>query len=118
LNVLAILPLAELLSETTEDLAADAGQVFSALLNATFGNAAEMIVSNVLALNLLNSSLYSIQLNTIALLNGEIGIVQSSMLGSILSNILLVGHPRALGFTMQLTLKVSWMLSLRRRIQT
>ncbi|EHL00634.1 putative Vacuolar calcium ion transporter [Glarea lozoyensis 74030] len=42
------------------------------LLNATFGNAVELIVSIV------------------ALKNGEIRIVQSSMLGSILSNILLV----------------------------
>jgi Ca2+:H+ antiporter len=36
LNVLAILPLAELLSETTENLATQAGQAFGALLNATF----------------------------------------------------------------------------------
>lgn len=48
LNVLAVLPLAELLSETTEDLAAEAGLVFGALLNATFGNAVEMIVCNIL----------------------------------------------------------------------
>ena len=53
LNVLAVLPLAELLSETTEDLAAEADQVFGALLNATFGNTIEMIVCNILPLNLL-----------------------------------------------------------------
>jgi Ca2+:H+ antiporter len=53
LYVLAVLPLAELLSETTEDLAAEAGQVFGALLNATFGNAVEIIECNILALNLL-----------------------------------------------------------------
>ena len=45
LNMLAILPLAMLLSNATEELAAEAGQVVGALLNATFGNAVEMIVS-------------------------------------------------------------------------
>ena len=92
LNVLAVLPLAELLSETTEDLAAESGQVFGALLNATFGNAVEMITSNVVALNALNNSHN-------CLLNGGIGIVQLSMLGSILSNVLLVSHPRASSLT-------------------
>jgi calcium/proton exchanger cax len=51
LNVLAVLSLAELLSEITEDAAAEVGKVFGALLNATFGNTVEMIVSNVLAMN-------------------------------------------------------------------
>jgi Ca2+/H+ antiporter len=49
-----------------------------------------MIVSNVLTPNILKGSHNSVQLNTIALLNGEIGMVQSSMLGPILSNVLLV----------------------------
>jgi Ca2+:H+ antiporter len=44
LNMLAILPLAMLLSSATEELAAEAGRVVGALLNATFGNAFEMIV--------------------------------------------------------------------------
>ncbi|OCL01407.1 calcium/proton exchanger [Glonium stellatum] len=71
LNLLAIVPLATLLSFATEELSASAGQTVGALLNATFGNAVELIVS------------------TIALTKGEIRIVQASMLGSILSNILL-----------------------------
>ncbi|KAI9678860.1 MAG: hypothetical protein M1817_005920 [Caeruleum heppii] len=72
LNFLAIIPLAALLSFATEELSAKLGQTIGGLMNATFGNAVELIVSIV------------------ALKNGEIRIVQSSMLGSILSNILLV----------------------------
>jgi Ca2+:H+ antiporter len=72
LNFIAIIPLAALLSFATEELSAKLGQTIGGLMNATFGNAVELIVSIV------------------ALVNGEIRIVQSSMLGSILSNILLV----------------------------
>ena len=43
-SMLGILPLAMLLSNATEELAAVAGEVLGALLNATFGNAVEMIV--------------------------------------------------------------------------
>lgn len=78
LNFLAIVPLAGLLSFATEELAAKLGQTLGGLLNATFGNAVELIVS------------------VVALLDGQIRIVQSSMLGSILSNILLVGRPSPL----------------------
>ncbi|KAF2651298.1 vacuolar calcium ion transporter /H(+) exchanger [Lophiostoma macrostomum CBS 122681] len=72
LNFVAIVPLASLLSFATEELSAKLGQTLGGLMNATFGNAVELIVSIV------------------ALRTGEIRIVQSSMLGSILSNILLV----------------------------
>ncbi|KAI9890344.1 MAG: hypothetical protein M1814_004254 [Vezdaea aestivalis] len=72
LNFCAIIPLAALLSFATEELSAKLGQTIGGLMNATFGNAVELIVSIV------------------ALKAGEIRIVQSSMLGSILSNILLV----------------------------
>lgn len=72
LNFLAIVPLASLLSFATEELAVSVGQTVGGLLNATFGNAVELIVS------------------ILALLKGELRIVQASMLGSILSNILLV----------------------------
>ena len=72
LNFLAIIPLAALLAFTTEELSAKLGQTIGGLMNATFGNAVELIVS------------------IIALREGQIRIVQSSMLGSILSNILLV----------------------------
>ncbi|KKZ63587.1 calcium/proton exchanger [[Emmonsia] crescens] len=72
LNFLAIIPLASLLSFATEELAATMGETLGGLLNATFGNAVELIVSIV------------------ALRDNEIRVVQASMLGSILSNILLV----------------------------
>lgn len=44
LNLLAMVPLAAILSIVTEELAANAGQTVGALLNATFGNAPELIV--------------------------------------------------------------------------
>lgn len=71
-NFLAIIPLAAILSYATEELSAKVGQTVGGLLNATFGNAVELIVA------------------VIALYRGEIRIVQTSMLGSILSNTLLV----------------------------
>ncbi|KAF2215339.1 hypothetical protein CERZMDRAFT_65652 [Cercospora zeae-maydis SCOH1-5] len=72
INFFAIVPLAGLLSFATEELSCKLGQTLGGLMNATFGNAVELIVSIV------------------ALRQGEIRIVQASMLGSILSNILLV----------------------------
>ncbi|EKV11329.1 Calcium ion transporter Vcx1, putative [Penicillium digitatum PHI26] len=72
LNFFAIVPLASLLSFATEELAATLGQALGGLMNATFGNAVELIVS------------------IIALKQNQIRVVQASMLGSILSNILLV----------------------------
>ncbi|KAF2753954.1 Calcium/proton exchanger [Pseudovirgaria hyperparasitica] len=72
LNFLAIIPLASLLAFATEEISVHVGQTLGGLLNATFGNAVELIVSIV------------------ALRKNEVRIVQSSMLGSILSNILLV----------------------------
>ncbi|EFY91205.1 Vacuolar membrane antiporter with Ca2+/H+ and K+/H+ exchange activity, variant 2 [Metarhizium acridum] len=72
INFFAIIPLAAVLSFATEMLASKLGQAMGGLLNATFGNAVELIVSIV------------------ALKDGQIVVVQSSMLGSILSNLLLV----------------------------
>ncbi|UNI16732.1 Calcium/proton exchanger CAX-like [Purpureocillium takamizusanense] len=72
LNFFAIIPLAAVLSFATEQIAMKLGESMGGLLNATFGNAVELIVSIV------------------ALKDGQIEVVQSSMLGSILSNLLLV----------------------------
>ena len=47
LNFLAIIPLAGLLSFATEELSRKVGQTLGGLLNATFGNAVELIVSLV-----------------------------------------------------------------------
>ncbi|KAK4185544.1 putative vacuolar calcium ion transporter [Podospora australis] len=72
LNFFAIIPLAAILSFATEEIASRLGETLGGLVNATFGNAVELIVSIV------------------ALRAGEIEVVQASMLGSILSNLLLV----------------------------
>lgn len=71
-NFFAIIPLASILAYATEELAEHVGQTVGGLLNATFGNAVEVIVS------------------IIALRQNQITVVQASMLGSILSNLLLV----------------------------
>ncbi|XP_052174661.1 vacuolar cation/proton exchanger 2-like isoform X6 [Diospyros lotus] len=71
-SLLGITPLAERLGYATEQLAFYIGPTVGGLLNATFGNATEMIIS-----------IY-------ALKNGMIRVVQQSLLGSILSNMLLV----------------------------
>ena len=44
LNFIAIMPLASLLSFATEELSATLGETLGGLLNATFGNAVELIV--------------------------------------------------------------------------
>jgi Ca2+:H+ antiporter len=72
LNFLAIIPLAKLLGDATEELALHTSQSVGGLLNATFGNAVEIIIS------------------IFALKAGLIRVVQSSLIGSILSNLLLV----------------------------
>ncbi|XWS27675.1 hypothetical protein CRYUN_Cryun25bG0001800 [Craigia yunnanensis] len=72
LSLLGIAPLAERLGYATEQLAFFTGPTVGGLLNATFGNATELIIS-----------IY-------ALKSGMIRVVQLSLLGSILSNMLLV----------------------------
>ncbi|KAL2112609.1 hypothetical protein VUR80DRAFT_7034 [Thermomyces stellatus] len=72
LNFFAIIPLAAVLSFATEEIAMRLGDTLGGLLNATFGNAVELIVS------------------VVALYDSQIEVVQASMLGSILSNLLLV----------------------------
>ncbi|CAA3031794.1 vacuolar cation proton exchanger 3-like [Olea europaea subsp. europaea] len=71
-SLVGITPLAERLGYVTEQLAFYTGPTVGGLLNATFGNATEMIIS-----------IY-------ALKNGMMRVVQQSLLGSILSNMLLV----------------------------
>ncbi|KAL4158453.1 hypothetical protein PRNP1_004229 [Phytophthora ramorum] len=71
-NFLVMIPLANLLGEATESLAFHTGETIGGLVNATFGNAVEVIVA------------------IFALKAGEINVVQSSLIGSVLSNLLLV----------------------------
>ncbi|KAK4231218.1 putative vacuolar calcium ion transporter [Podospora fimiseda] len=71
MNAIAIIPLAGLLSFATEIVAHKFGDAMGALFNVTFGNAVELIIF-------------------IALVKKEIRIVQASLLGSILANLLLI----------------------------
>jgi Ca2+:H+ antiporter len=69
---LAILPLARWMGDATEQLATYLGEGIGGLLNATFGNAAELII----ALAALRAGLYDV--------------VKASIVGSIIGNVLLV----------------------------
>lgn len=69
---LAIVPLAGWLGKATEHLAEKTTEGIGGLLNATFGNAAEMIIAIV------------------ALRNGMYEVVKASLTGSIIGNVLLV----------------------------
>lgn len=71
-NFLALLPLALILGQLTEDLIWRFGETTGGLLNATFGNVVEMI------------------LGFAALSQGLMDVVAASLIGSILSNLLLV----------------------------
>ena len=71
-NFFALMPLASLLSFATEQLSKRAGQVIGGFLNVTFGNATELIVGIV------------------ALKDGQIKLIQTTMIGSILSSLLFV----------------------------
>ncbi len=72
LNFIAMVPLASLLGAFTEEVAAHTNETIGGLINATFGNAVEVVVA--------------VQ----ALLADEVRVVQASMIGSIFSNLLLV----------------------------
>jgi Ca2+:H+ antiporter len=77
-SLLAIMPLAGYIGSATEQLAARLGGGIGGLLNATFGNAAELIIG------------------TLALQKGMPGLVKASITGSIIGNVLLVFGAAAL----------------------
>ena len=72
LSALALVPLAAVLGSATERVAEFTGQKIGGLLNATLGNAAELIITIV------------------ALREGLINVVKASIAGSIIGNILVV----------------------------
>jgi Ca2+:H+ antiporter len=76
---LAVLPLAAWMGTATEEIAVVVGPSLGGLLNATFGNATELIIAIV------------------ALKSGFVNVVKASLTGSIIGNLLLV-----LGFSMLL----------------
>lgn len=69
---LALIPLAALIGQTTEDLAIHTGPVLGGLLSATFGNATELVIA------------------IFALAHGLDEVVKASITGSIIGNALLV----------------------------
>src|SRR5512136_16520 len=71
-SALAIIPLAGLIGEATEALSLYTGPRIGGLLNATLGNAAELIITIV------------------AIREGLLDLVKASIIGSILGNVLLV----------------------------
>jgi Ca2+:H+ antiporter len=71
-SCIALVPLAGLLGEATEELAIHTGPKVGGLLNATLGNAAELIIT-IVALNA-----------------GKLDLVKASITGSILGNLLLI----------------------------
>ncbi|XP_055389059.1 uncharacterized protein LOC129618299 [Condylostylus longicornis] len=72
LNFIAIIPQAWLIGKATEDLASHLGQVLGGILNAWFGNIVEMLLCIA------------------AIRAGELLVVKATLVGSILSNLLLV----------------------------
>src|SRR4029077_13821904 len=71
-SAIAIIPVAGWIGRATEELAARMGEGVGGWLNATFGNAAELIIAGI------------------ALSKGLTNVVKASITGSIIGNILLV----------------------------
>ena len=67
-----LVPLAHFLGEATEVISEKTGDHFSGIINATFGNAAELVIA------------------IIAIRSGLIDIVKYSLIGSVIGNILLI----------------------------
>jgi Ca2+:H+ antiporter len=85
---LGVIPLAGYMGEATEHLASRTGPAIGGLLNATFGNAAELIIA------------------VVALRAGFVQLVKASITGSILGNLLLImGLCFVAGGTKQATLR-------------
>lgn len=76
-----LVPLAHFLGETTEVISEKTGEHLSSIINATFGDAAELVIA------------------ILAIKSGLIDIVKYSLIGSIIGNILLI---------LGLSLFVSW----------
>lgn len=80
-SMIAIMPLAFLMGKATEEIALRTGEAVGGLLNATFGNAVEMIIAGL--------ALYAASKND-EIKDTMITVTQASLIGSILGNLLLV----------------------------
>ena len=83
-SMIAIMPLAFLMGHATEEIALRAGENLGGLLNATFGNAVEIIIASLAIWTAAQAA--SGSETEILMLN----LVQASLIGSILGNLLLV----------------------------
>ena len=82
-SLIAIMPLAFLMGRATEEIALRTTESLGGLLNATFGNAAELIIAVLLILEASRVADPETQ-------SFFIHLVQASLIGSILGNLLLV----------------------------
>lgn len=80
-SMVAIMPLAFLMGKATEEIALRTGEAVGGLLNATFGNAVEMIIAMF--------ALYAASQNP-EIVDTMVTVTQASLIGSILGNLLLV----------------------------
>ena len=80
-SMIAIMPLAFLMGHATEEIALRAGENLGGLLNATFGNAVEIIIASLAIWTAANNADQA---------DVMIELVQASLIGSILGNLLLV----------------------------
>ena len=82
-SLVAIMPLAFLMGRATEEIAIRTSESLGGLLNATFGNAAEMIIALLLIYRAYQETDAEVEMFYVHL-------VQASLIGSILGNLLLV----------------------------
>ena len=80
-SMIAIMPLAFLMGKGTEEIALRTGEAIGGFLNATFGNAAELIIVGL--------AIYAAS-NDPEIVETMVTVTQASLIGSILGNMLLV----------------------------
>ena len=85
-SLIGIMPLAFLMGKATEEIATRTSESIGGLLNATFGNAAEIIIALVAVFAAANA----FSASDPELGNAMITLVKTSLIGSILGNLLLV----------------------------
>jgi Ca2+:H+ antiporter len=85
-SMVAIMPLAFLMGRATEQIALRTTESIGGLLNATFGNAAEMIIAGMAIF----AAAEAYKNNDTAAGDDMVQVVQASLIGSILGNLLLV----------------------------
>ena len=85
-SLIGIMPLAFLMGKATEEIATRTSESIGGLLNATFGNAAEIIIALVAVF----AAAEAFSSSNTELGNAMVTLVKTSLIGSILGNLLLV----------------------------